>query len=70
MLYYDRIVLSESIATVNKTNTSKECIICHYRYFLDKECKFQQDICNGFRDVLMIYMNLNDIAILNKCGVD
>ena len=44
--------------------------MCHYRYFLDKECKFQQDICNGFRDVLMIYMNLNDIAILNKCGVD
>ena len=39
MLCYDRIDVSESI-DVNKTNTSKECILCHYCYFLDKEFKF------------------------------
>ena len=36
MLYYDRIGVTERI-DVNKTRTSKECIICHHQYFLDKK---------------------------------
>ena len=32
---------------VNKTSSSKECLICHYWYFLDKGFKFQPDVCNG-----------------------
>ena len=40
MLYYDRIDISEGI-DVNKTSTSKECIICHYWYFLDNGFEFQ-----------------------------
>ena len=35
MLEYDRIDISEGIDT-NKTSASKECIICHFWYFLDK----------------------------------
>ena len=35
MLYYERIDISE-IIDVNKTSESKECDICHYRYFLIK----------------------------------
>ena len=35
MLYYDRINVFETI-DVNKTSASKECIICHYWYSLDK----------------------------------
>ena len=35
MLYYDRIHISESI-DVNKTSASKDCVICHYWYFLYK----------------------------------
>ena len=35
MLEYDRINISEGI-NINKTNGSKECDICHYWYFLDK----------------------------------
>ena len=41
------------------------CDICHYWHFLDKGFKFQQDVCNGYHDVLMMYVNLNDIVILN-----
>ena len=33
--------------------------------FLDKGFKFQPHVCNGSHDVLMMSMNLNDIAILN-----
>ena len=40
MLHYNRIDVSEEI-DVNKTNGSKECNICHYWYFLNKDFKFQ-----------------------------
>ena len=81
MLYYDRIDVTDG-TDANKTNARdlklkckkckklKECILCHYWYLLDKEFKFQQDVCNGCHDVLMMYMNLSDIAILNIQGVN
>ena len=69
MLYLDRTDVSEGI-DVNKTNASKKCDICHYGYFLDKGSKFQLDVCSGCHDVLMISINLSDIAILNIGGVD
>ena len=43
--------------------------MCHYRYFLDKGFKFQQNACNGYHDLLMS-MNLSDIAILYIKGAD
>ena len=49
---------------------SKENIIYHYHYFLDKGFKFQPGVCNGFHDVLMMSMNFNDILVLNIHGVD
>ena len=51
ILYYDRIEVSEGI-NINNLSASKECIICHYWYFLDKRFKFQP-------------MNLNNITFLN-----
>ena len=62
MLYCDRIEVSEGI-DVNKT--SKECDICHYWYFLNKGFNFQSNVCNGCHDLLMMSMNLSDIAFLN-----
>ena len=64
MLYYDRIDVSEGI-DVNKTSASKECDICHYWYFLNYSFKFQPNVCNRCHDLLMMSMNLSDIAILN-----
>ena len=69
MLYYDRIDVSEGI-DVNKTSASKECDICHYWYFLNYSFKFQPNVCNRCHDLLMISMNLSDIAILNIKGSD
>ena len=46
------------------------CIASHYRCFQDKSFKFQPDVCNRCHDVLMISINLDDIAILNIRGVD
>ena len=69
ILYYDRIDISEGI-NVNTTSESKECGICHYWYFLDKGFKFQPNVYNGCCNVLMMSMNLSNIAIINIQGVD
>ena len=69
MLCYDRTDICEGI-NVNKTKKSKECNICHYQYFLNKGFKFQQDVSNGSRDLLMISMDLTNIAILKIKGAD
>ena len=50
MLYFDRIVVSEG-TDVNKTNASKECVICRYWYFLNKGFKFQPYVCNRCYDL-------------------
>ena len=63
MIYYDRIEVSEE-TDVNKTSESKEDDIFHYCYFLHKDSKSQPNVCNGCHDLLMMYMNLSDIAIL------
>ena len=69
MLYYDRIDVSEVIDD-NKTFASKECTICRYQFFLDKGFNFKLSVCNGCHDILMMSMNLNDIAISNIHGVN
>ena len=69
ILHYDRIDASERIV-VNKTSEWKECGICHYWYFLNKEFKFQPYVCNRCHDLLMMSMNLSDIHILNIRSTD
>ena len=62
MLYYDRNDVSERIY-INKTSASKEHHICHYWYFLNTGCTFQTYICNRCHDLLMMSINLSNIAI-------
>ena len=69
LLYYDRIEVSEGI-DVNKISTSKECDVCHYWYFLNYSFMFQPDVCNRCHGLLMMSVNLSDIAILNINGSD
>ena len=41
--YYPQVFLNEylyKLLGIDKTSASKECIICHYWYFLDKGFKF------------------------------
>ena len=40
------------------------------QYFLNKGFKFQSNICNRYHDLLMMSMNLSNIAILNIKGSD
>ena len=52
MLCYDKIRVSESI-DVNQTSASRECMTCHYWYFLDNGLTFQPTVNNGSHDVLI-----------------
>ena len=49
---------------------SEECDICHYWYFLQKGFKFQLYACNRCLDLLMMSMNLSDIAIVKVKNAD
>ena len=56
MLEYDRIDIPEGI-DINQTNASKECDICHYWYFLDKNFNYEPYFCNGCHDFMQKAMN-------------
>ena len=64
MLCYDKIDFSEGI-DVNKTSALKESNVCIYWYFLNYSFKFQPNVCNRCHDLLMMSINLSNIAILN-----
>ena len=56
------IDISEGI-DINKTNSSKDCNIWHYWYFLDKDFEYEPYFCNGCHDLMQKAMNFNHAAI-------
>ena len=69
MLEYNKTDTSEGIDT-NKTNASKECNICHYWYFLDKNVNYEPYLCNGCHDLMQKAINFKHVAIVSIKGND
>ena len=46
MLEDERIDITKGI-DVHMSNESKECMLCHYWYFLDKNFSYWPYLCNG-----------------------
>ena len=71
---YKNVVLSKINVPegidINKSNKSKECMICHYWYFLDLNYTYEPYVCNGCHDMSMMAYELENIAILNVKGVN
>ena len=67
MLEYDRIDISEGI-DIDKTNKSKECNICHYWYFLDKNFSYEPYIRNGCHDLMQKAMSFENVVIVSIKG--
>ena len=63
MLQYGRNDISEEIDTY-KTSTSKECMLCHYRYFKNIGYKFESNAHNKFHYILMTAYEFKNIALL------
>ena len=69
MLHYGRIDVSEE-NDINKTSGSKNCHVFQYSYFLNYTFNFQTNVSNRCHNLLMMPINLSDIAILNIKGSD
>ena len=69
MLEYDRIDISVGIG-MNKTNESRECDICHYWHFLDKNFNYEKYLGNGCHDLMQKAMKFNDAVIVSIKGND
>ena len=69
MLEYDRIDISKGIYII-KINASKDCDICHYWYFLDKNFNYERYLCNGCHDLMQKAINFNDVVIVSIKGND
>ena len=67
MLEYNRIDISERI-DINKTNTSKECKICHYWYFKGLGFKYEPYPCNSCHGLMQKAISFNDVAIVYDKG--
>ena len=50
MLQYERIDVSEGIG-INKSDKSKECMICHHWNFEGIGYKYEPRVCNGCHDL-------------------
>ena len=64
MLEYKRIDISEEI-DINKTNLSKECRLCHYWYFLDKNFSYGPYLRDGCYNITQKSIKLKNIAIVH-----
>ena len=64
MLEYERIDISEGI-NVHMSSKSKECMLCHYWYFLDKNFSYGPYLCDGCYDISQKSADFKNIAIVH-----
>ena len=63
MLEYERIDISDGV-DVNMSGKSKECMLCHYWYFLDKNVSYGPYLCDGCY-IVQKCTKLKNIAIVH-----
>ena len=64
MLEYEGIDVSDGI-DVDMTNKSKERMLCHYYYFLDKNFSFEPCLCDGCYSITQKCNKPKNIAIVH-----
>ena len=64
MIEYERIDISERI-DVDKTNKSKECMLCHYWYFLHKNFSYGPYLCDDYCNFSQKSIDFKNIAIVH-----
>ena len=65
MLEYERIDISEGIDIKKCKETSRECSLCKFYYFLDKNFKYGPYLCDGCYDMSMKANSMQNLAIIN-----
>ena len=64
MLEYDRIDISEGI-DIDMPDKSKECKLCHYWYFLNKNFSYEPYLCDGCYNIMQKSIKFKNIAIVH-----
>ena len=65
MLIYDRIDISEGIDIKKCKETSRECNLCKFYYFLDKNFKYGPYLCDSCYDMSLKVVSIKNLAIIN-----
>ena len=60
MLVYEQIDVSDGVDISN----SKECMFCHYWYYLDKDFTFGPYLCDGCYNIIQKSIDLKNIVIV------
>ena len=64
MLVYKKIDISDGI-DVDMFDKSKECMLCHYLYFLDKSFSYGPYLCDVCYNLMQKCNKLKNIAIVH-----
>ena len=66
MLVYEQIDVSDGV----DISSAKECMFCHYWYYLDKDFTNGPYLCDGCYNIMQKSIDLKNIAIVHikKCA--
>ena len=68
MLEYKKIHILEGI-DLNKSDKSKECDLCHYWHFLEKNFTYEPNLCSVCCDVMQKAVSFNNVAVVSIKGI-
>ena len=68
MLEYGRIDISEGIDINKCEETSRECSLCKFHFFLDKDFKYGPYLCDGCYDMSKKAVSMQNLTIINHNG--
>ena len=64
MLEYDRIDISENIDVKKCNETSRQCSLWTFYYFLNNNFNYQTYLCDGYHDISAKAMSMQNLAII------
>ena len=65
MLKYDKIDITEGIDLNKANNESRECMFCHYWYYLNKNFSYGPFTCGGCYNIVQRSTDLKYITIIH-----
>ena len=69
MLEYDRIDISEGTDIKKCKETSRECNLCKFYDFLNKNFNYGPYLCNGCHDISLKALSIKNLAVINHNGI-
>ena len=68
MIECDRIDVAEGNDLTKNKLISRECWLCGYYYFLDKNFNYEKHLCNGCHDMSIKANSMHNLAIAYNNG--